>query len=115
MPVYEYECAEHGFFEEMRPMSAFKDPCPCPACGADAPRATALPRLAVLSAGDRHAHATNERSRHEPKSTREDGAAKGHVHGPNCGCGSSAKNSKTLRRADGSKSFPSKRPWMISH
>ncbi|MEM7496458.1 MAG: zinc ribbon domain-containing protein [Pseudomonadota bacterium] len=108
MPVYEYECASHGRFEQMRPMAQFDRPCPCPACGAEAPRVTALPRLAVLSTGDRHAHATNERAQHEPKSTRS--------HGPGCGCcGGGRKASKTLRRADGSKSFPAKRPWMISH
>ncbi|MEL6196813.1 MAG: zinc ribbon domain-containing protein [Pseudomonadota bacterium] len=110
MPLYEYDCAEHGRFEERRPMAEFDQPCACPACGTPAPRATALPRMAVLSAGDRHAHATNERAQHEPKSTR----SHGHVHGPNCGCGS-AKKTGTMHRADGSKSFPAKRPWMISH
>ncbi|MEO1363845.1 MAG: zinc ribbon domain-containing protein, partial [Pseudomonadota bacterium] len=38
-------------------------------------------------------------------------------HGPNCSCcsGGSTRPSKTLHHADGSKSFPTKRPWMISH
>ncbi len=110
MPVYEYLCAEHGAFEAIRPMADYKSPCPCPDCGAQAPRVMlTVPRLAALDTATRRAHETNERSAHEPKSTRS--------HGPGCGCCSGAKTakSKTLHRPDGSKSFPSKRPWMISH
>lgn len=109
MPVYEYACAEHGVFEAMRPMSEFAAPCDCPDCGVAAPRVmVTVPRLALMDGGRRSAHATNERSAHEPKSTRK--------HGPGCSCCGGAKTSSgTLHRPDGSKSFPAKRPWMISH
>jgi hypothetical protein len=53
------------------------------------------------------AHAVNERSADSPK--RSSG------HGPGCGCCGGKTSSGTLRRPDGSKSFPAKRPWMISH
>ncbi|MEL6775041.1 MAG: zinc ribbon domain-containing protein [Pseudomonadota bacterium] len=104
MPVYEYICAEHGSFEEMRPMAAFEDPCACPVCGAMSPRATALPRLAIMSSSARQAHATNERSAHEPKRSRDLEKQK-----------SGKRRGKTLHRVDGSKSRPADRPWMLSY
>lgn len=109
MPVYEYSCKDCGIFEDIKPMSQFSAPCACPDCGADAPRVMlTTPRLSAVSSTVRHAHETNERSADTPKRS---------THGPGCGCcgGGSKKQSKTLYRADGSKSFPSKRPWMISH
>jgi putative FmdB family regulatory protein len=37
-------------------------------------------------------------------------------HGPGCSCCSGgARRSRTAKAADGKKSFPSARPWMISH
>jgi len=111
MPVYEYLCEAHGAFEAIRPMAEYAAPCPCPDCGAEAPRVMlTVPRLARLDAATRSAHATNERAAHEPKSTRS--------HGPGCACcsgGAARAGRSTLHRADGSKSFPSARPWMISH
>lgn len=111
MPYYDYLCAECGPFTAMAAMADFDKPCGCPACGDDAPRALfTAPQLATMDGSRRGAFATNERARHEPKSTRK--------HGPGCGCcsGSSKKMpSKTLHRPDGSKSFPAARPWMISH
>ena len=37
MPVYEYECSEHGRFEIMQPISADTVQ-PCPSCGRDSAR-----------------------------------------------------------------------------
>jgi len=110
MPVYEYLCRDHGAFEAMRPMAEYAEPCACPDCGQEAPRVMlTVPRLAAMGAETRRAHETNERASHEPRSTR--------THGPGCGCcsGGRSARSSALRRPDGSKSFPSKRPWMISH
>jgi putative FmdB family regulatory protein len=110
MPVYEYKCTACGIFENMAPMQAFADPCDCPDCGQSAPRVLfSVPHISGLSSSTRRAHETNERSADSPKRTS--------THGPGCGCcsGGAKKNSKTLYRPDGSKSFPSKRPWMISH
>jgi putative FmdB family regulatory protein len=110
MPVYEYKCGTCGVFEEMVPMHAFADPCDCPACGQSAPRVLfSVPHVRGMSSGRMRAHETNERSADSPKRS---------SHGPGCGCcggGTAKKNSKTLYRPDGSKSFPTKRPWMISH
>ena len=33
MPLYEYECPEHGKFEELRPVDARTIPALCPKCG----------------------------------------------------------------------------------
>lgn len=109
MPVYEYECQACGPFEALRPMSAFEEPCTCPSCCAAAPRVLrTAPGLALMNGARRSAHATNERSADSPRKQ---------SHAPGCACCSGGRKvgSKTLHRPDGSKSFPSKRPWMISH
>ena len=109
MPVYDYACEGCGPFTALRPMAAFRDPCACPDCGGEAPRAfLTAPNLAGMDAGRRRAMATNERSANEPRLSSK--------HGAGCGCCSGAKPSaRTARSAGGAKSFPSSRPWMISH
>ena len=117
MPIYEYECAHCGPFEDMQPMARSGEPSACPACGASAPRVMlTAPRLAMMDAGRRTAFATNERSAHVPHYSTKDSRAGG--HGPGCSCCSSSKGKRGRKTAvgrDGSKSFPSARPWMISH
>ena len=104
MAVYDYECSCCGPFQAMRPMAEYELPHECPGCGAQAPRALlTAPHLAGMPAALRLAHATNERSAHEPR--RSGG------HGPNCGC----CGGRAARSAGGGKSFPNKRPWMLSH
>lgn len=67
MPIYEYECSEHGLFDESRPMQRSREGAECPACGRAAPRVlsptrtTAMPRAASI------ARSRNEQSRHEPR------------------------------------------------
>ncbi|MDX6752639.1 zinc ribbon domain-containing protein [Geminicoccaceae bacterium 1502E] len=114
MPIYEFQCPSHGPFEAMRPMARFADPCDCPQCGAPAPRILlTAPRLASMEGRARKAHAMNERSAHQPRLS---SSGVGHVHGPGCGCGSAGgKKGGATRTADGAKTFPSRRPWMISH
>jgi putative FmdB family regulatory protein len=108
MPVYEYLCEDHGPFEALRPMTQHAAPCACPDCGADSRRVLLTPpALGARDRGRMKAHAVNERSADSPK--RSSG------HGPGCGCCGGKTSSGTLRRPDGSKSFPAKRPWMISH
>ncbi|MEC7760676.1 MAG: zinc ribbon domain-containing protein [Pseudomonadota bacterium] len=110
MPYYDYLCDECGPFTAFAPMSAFDQPCTCPDCAGEARRAIfTAPQLSVVSGSTRRAFETNERAAHEPKSSK--------THGPGCSCcsSSSKKPSRTLHRPDGSKSFPSARPWMISH
>lgn len=108
MPAYEYECTECGAFTAIRPMSVSGDPQTCPGCGEMAPRAIlTAPAFAGMPAARRIAHATNERAAHEPKQSSK--------HGAGCGCCSGGRKTAAAAAADGVKSFPSKRPWMISH
>jgi putative FmdB family regulatory protein len=50
MPYYDYDCAACGSFTEFRPIAAFAEPCPCPACGTGAPRALTAPALGAGTA-----------------------------------------------------------------
>ena len=107
MPVYDYACDACGPFTVLRPMAEFQDPHDCPDCGTACGRAfLTAPNLASMDAGLRKAHATNERSRHAPR--RVSG------HGAGCGCCSGSTKAKT-QATPAAKSFPSARPWMISH
>jgi putative FmdB family regulatory protein len=108
MPTYEYACPDCGEFTALRPMAQRQDPQPCPGCGAPAARVfTTAPAYAGMPAAVRLAHATNERSAHEPRQSSR--------HGAGCSCCSDAGKSSAVRSADGKKAFPTKRPWMISH
>ncbi|WP_172200031.1 zinc ribbon domain-containing protein [Niveibacterium sp. COAC-50] len=108
MPLYDYECPDCGGFETLRSIASRDAPTFCPRCGTRASRVQTISALSLMDGNTRSAHATNERARHEPKRSST------HVHGPGCGCGSGISKS-TAKAPDGSKSFPGKRPWMISH
>jgi hypothetical protein len=101
-------------------MAQCGEPLDCPECGTPAPRVVlTAPAIAGMSQARRQAFETNECSAHAPLMSSRDDRGSGHVHGPQCGCASSLKNGhgkgRTRRGADGSKSFPAARPWMISH
>jgi len=100
MPVYEYLCDDCGPFTDLRPMAECDAPQDCPHCDSTSPRVIlTAPNFFCMSSDKRKAHATNERS-----------------HGPGCGCCSSGKPSRLVKKTRaGSKSFPTARPWMISH
>lgn len=111
MPVYDYECPHCGLFSDLLPMSQATVPQACPQCGASSPRVISAPRLAVMSSSQRNAHAVNERSAHEPRQGGKHvcGPGCGHSHGKPKGADAAANADKAL------KSFPQKRPWMMSH
>jgi putative FmdB family regulatory protein len=113
MPVYDYECGDCGPFTDMRPMAECDAPMNCPGCGTAAPRAfLTAPYFSCMSTERRVAHATNERSAHAPQSLADMKAR----HRPGCSCCSGKLPSrKTVRGKNGAKSFPTSRPWMISH
>lgn len=115
MPTYDYDCGGCGGFDAFRSMSQRDEPAACPACSAPSPRVFAsAPRLALLDSGTRSAMDTNERARHEPRSSRgQDYARLKHPSG--CGCCKAGQKGATVTGANGNKAFPSKRPWMISH
>jgi putative FmdB family regulatory protein len=109
MPVYDYACVECGVFTVLRPMAEFQAPHDCPDCGASSGRAfLTAPSLAGMDAGKRRAMAVNERASHEPR--------RSSAHGAGCSCCSGGKvSSRTAVAPSGAKSFPSARPWQISH
>jgi putative FmdB family regulatory protein len=108
VPVYDYLCGECGPFSELKPMSAFSDPCDCPGCGQASERAILhAPFIAGMDATKRTAIGVNERSANEPRSSA--------AHGSSCGCCRPLSRNKTATSPNGTKSFPSARPWMISH
>ena len=117
MPVYDYLCARCGPFTDLRPMAVCDRPHQCPGCGKDAPRAfLTAPYFAAMSAERRLAYATNEKSAASPAVL----SNLKNSHGAGCRCcsGKSLRPGQRGRSdADGSaaKSFPSRRPWMLSH
>ena len=111
MPIYEYACVDCGTFTALRPMAEYQMPGTCPYCGNPSPRAMlTAPVIAAMPAARRKAHAANEKARHEPVLASQ--LEKKHGAGCSC-CG--VKKSAAAMTADGGKTFPSKRPWMISH
>ena len=117
MPTYEYLCDDCGPFTDIRPMAECDAPHDCPQCDARSPRVIlSAPRLSCLSTGDRLAFATNERSAHAPRTLGEYKASQDKVgHGAGCSCCSTKPSRKTRKTKSGAKSFPTARPWMISH
>lgn len=114
MPVYEYMCDACGPFTDLRPMSEYEAPQPCPNCETSSPRVLlTAPNFSCMPAAQRSAHATNEKSRNAPMSVGEYKAK----HAPGCGCCSGLKKPARLqtRTKGGAKGFPTARPWMISH
>lgn len=115
MPIYDYDCESCGPFRETRPMAKSDEPCECPECGEPSSRAFfVMPAFACMDVSKRSALATNERASHEPALS---GSERGRrLHPSNCSCcRPGAKTRATLLRPDGAKSFPTARPWMISH
>ncbi|WP_029352408.1 zinc ribbon domain-containing protein [Bosea sp. 117] len=121
MPVYEYMCESCGDFTELRPMSEYQDPQPCPDCGAASPRVLlTAPHFTAMSRERMIAHSTNESARHAPMSIdgyKEKQERAKHAAGCSCcsGMQSRTKKNRTATSKSGAKSFPSARPWMISH
>jgi putative FmdB family regulatory protein len=112
MPVYEYLCSECGPFTQMRAMAEYELPSDCPTCEASAPRVLlTAPRCSAVSPQKRMAHAINERSADAPRTLSSSRGS----HGPGCGCCSGRSSRLVKRGKSGTKSFPTSRPWMISH
>jgi putative FmdB family regulatory protein len=116
MPVYEYGCPDCGDFTALMPLARYREPQPCPACGEPSPRVVrSAPGLPLLRAETRKALAINERSAHAPKLSTAGERESAGKHGPSCACCKPGHSARTRQGADGAKSFPGRRPWMISH
>jgi putative FmdB family regulatory protein len=112
MPVYDYLCEECGPFTALRAMAEYDLPLECPDCGVMAPRALlTAPNIASMNPQRRKAFAVNERSASAPRTLSE----MKNAHGAGCGCCGGKAMRYTKRDKKGNKSFPSARPWMISH
>ncbi len=121
MPTYDYACLTCGPFEALRAMAERDAPVACPGCAAPSARVLgAAPRLAILAGTTRHALETNERASHAPRLSRDSESYRRLKHPAGCGC-CATKGSlvtgrgATVTAANGTKAFPNKRPWMISH
>jgi len=123
MPIYDYACPHCGPFEALRSMAQYDQPASCPHCGSESARALFnAPSLGLVPAHRRRAISINEKSAHEPVHSRhyDHDAHKHHTHKRHpkgCSCCSSGPINPALTQvaANGNKSFPTKRPWMISH
>ena len=112
MPVYDYLCNDCGPFTEMRPMAECDAPQSCPKCEGSSRRAIlTAPNFFCMPSDRRRAYATNERSANAPKTIDEYKAS----HAPGCGCCSGKPSRLVQKTRSGAKSFPTARPWMISH
>ncbi len=131
MPVYDYKCAEHGIFHDLATMDKAAEPCKCPQCGKMSSRIIMIPPEVLAMAPDaKKSLEKNETAQHQPiissVDSRQEAAerkayALKHGKGKSCGCSSHAEaDTSSLKQQvvylpDGSKIFPSQRPWMISH
>ena len=112
MPIYVYECEEHGHFESLRSFSESDEPMECPECGVVAKRVFTLPVLPILSKANRKVHETNEKAQHEPRFVKRSGFGHdhGHVHTHTHSHEESSDNKKGAL-----KSYGGPRPWVIEH
>lgn len=97
MPIYEYECSDHGGFELSRPMRESAAVGVCPVCDLPAPRVVSAPNFGVLARSTVRAIERNEKSRHEPRAVRVE---------PRAGA---AEDAPRPRVPVGG------RPWMVGH
>jgi putative FmdB family regulatory protein len=100
MPIYEYECLEHGLFEELRPMLRSSEGASCPECAAASPRVLSATHTNVVPRAVSIAHARNEKSQHAPEV-----CTQGHHH----------PKPKIPRRPGQAQVYRGKRPWVMEH
>lgn len=132
MPVYNYSCEECGEFELYRSIEERNHAACCPDCSAPAERFIVAPNLALMNRNVRFAHATNERSRHEPRFSTGGSAAaeaelaksskrRGHTCSSSCNHGPAGSKSVRNKRYVQTKlgnlqaQKQSARPWMLGH
>lgn len=117
MPVYDYKCPDHGIFHELATMDNSDKPVACPVCQKLSARVIMMaPGILDMSPVKRKAHQHNEQACHEPHHSTVETRLENEdrlKHG--CGCKYEKRTSNLMYTADGSKIFPSMRPWMISH
>ncbi len=133
MPVYNYACQDCGEFELFRSIEDRNAAACCPSCHGLAERHIVAPNLALMNRSVRFAHATNERSRHEPRLSTGGSAAavaeeakamksrRGHTCGSSCHHGPGGSKPVRQKRYVQTKlgslqaQKQSARPWMLGH
>jgi len=70
VPLYEYECPQHGVFEAQRSIAQSRDDGVCEVCLQGSPRIVSVPNLGQMARSQVKAMDRNERSRFEPKVVR---------------------------------------------
>jgi putative FmdB family regulatory protein len=104
MPIYEYQCEEHGNFSYQTEISKRNDDYFCPTCGSVTKRIISAPSLSIMNDNNRQAWARNEKSAHEPQHKKK------HV------CSSSCNHSHDNKNSGNFMQSPAKgRPWMLGH
>ena len=101
MPIYQYHCEDHGFFEASALIENRDKPMLCPECFKQSERIITVPRLSMLGSVRMQAEARNEKSRHEP-----------HVCKSSSCCGGSHRKKESKK---GLQSYQGSRPWVIEH
>jgi putative FmdB family regulatory protein len=97
MPIYEYECSEHGLFEAERPMRRSAEAGECPACQGSARRVLSTTRTALVPRSSAIARDRNTKSQHAPELRRSEAGPAPRAHTP------------LLQASHGS------RPWVLEH
>ncbi|MFM2418938.1 MAG: hypothetical protein RL385_3661 [Pseudomonadota bacterium] len=108
MPLYEYECGDHGAFELLRTVSQHAASADCPVCGLASQRLFSAPYLSVMPRSQVMARDLNEQSQHAPRVS----AQKPGAHRCTARCSHGAANAGS---AQGLKAYGGKRPWVIEH
>ncbi len=123
MPLYEYKCKDHGIFHSLATMEENALPVKCPKCQQLSPRVILIPpEVLSMAPANRKANEINERAANEPLRSHTHERDEASIYCPNHQDREhhhqhlkGSLNQKAVYLADGSKVFPSQRPWMISH
>ena len=101
MPLYEYQCTDHGTFDAFRPFAESDELEACPDCGASSPRQFTVPRTRSMAPSTMTAMSRNEQSAYSPRVC---GSGCGHAH---------AKPSEPKKPR--LQAYTGSRPWVIEH
>lgn len=79
MPIYDFNCTNHGVFSGWTSYETSRQGLACPHCGRESPALVALPQISRLSSSLRRAESRAETTSAEPKVLKR-------KHLPSCGC-----------------------------
>lgn len=118
MPLYDYRCEQCGTFSAIRKMSEAGEAIACD-CGEMAERVITAPYLALMDRSTRVAHQRNEKSAHEPRTTRSGCGCSGrHTCNDNKGDQKTAASSAGKPNSGNGlhmQTSKTARPWMLGH